>query len=350
MNTHSNSSTDARKVALLDWLKTLQSKHNLVLDTLDTASSDASFRRYYRLQAGSGTVIAMDAPPQQEDSGQFIHITGLLRQADLTVPTILEHDLGQGFLLVSDLGRQNYWHAIQQGLPDDTLQSLYRDAIQVLVQMQHADASSLPAFDEALLRDELTFFTEWYLQRYKQVTLSDEDQLMLAQTFQTLATHLARSPRVLVHRDFHSPNLMIGPEPSSGRQPGVIDYQDALSGPISYDIASLVMDARTTWEEDQQLDWAIRYWQAARDAGLPVNPDFAEFHIEYEWMSLQRNLRILGVFSRLSLRDGKHHYLDHLPRVNAYIRQVARRYAPFARLLRLLDRVDDTPITTGYTF
>ncbi len=171
----------------------------------------------------------------------------------------------------------------------------------------------------------------------------------LADIFRLLAQRAAAQPRVLVHRDFHSPNLMLGPdEPDPA--PGIIDFQDALDGPISYDIASLALDARTTWDEARQLDWAIRYWEYARAAGLPVPDDFARFHVDYEWMGLQRNLRILGVFARLSHRDGKHHYLDHMPRVQAYVRQVAGRYAVFRPLLRLLDQAERVPQADGYSF
>ena len=153
-----------------------------------------------------------------------------------------------------------------------------------------------------------------------------------------------------MHRDFHSPNLMVCDEPRFGPNPGILDFQDALAGPLTYDLASLVTDARTTWEEPQQLDWAIRYWEMARKAGLPVDADFAEFHRAYEWMSLQRNLRILGVFARLNHRDGKPGYLAHMPRVNQYVRQVAQRYGVFAPLLRLLNQLDQTEPTVGYTF
>jgi aminoglycoside/choline kinase family phosphotransferase len=173
-----------------------------------------------------------------------------------------------------------------------------------------------------------------------QATLTPKETEDLASLFETLVNDNIRSEKVLVHRDFHSPNLMLCTEPRFGANPGIIDYQDALAGPITYDIASLVMDARTTWEEPQQLDWAIRYWEYAQKLNLPVDNDFADFHRAYEWMSLQRNLRILGVFSRLSLRDGKHHYLDHIPRVLTYVRQVAERYGQFKPLLRLLDRLE----------
>lgn len=165
-----------------------------------------------------------------------------------------------------------------------------------------------------------------------------------------LSASNGNQPTVLVHRDYHSPNLMVCDQPQYGPNPGVIDFQDALAGPITYDLASLVTDARTTWEEPQQLDWAIRYWEMARAAGLPVDADFAEFHRAYEWMGLQRNLRILGVFARLNHRDGKAHYLAHMPRVNGYVRQVAQRYGVFTPLLRLLDQLDDRQVSVGYTF
>src|SRR5690606_20383555 len=180
-----------------------------------------------------------------------------------------------------------------------------------------------------------------------QVELSGTENETLRSVFEALVSDNIKQPVVLVHRDFHSPNLMVG---TTDGVPGIIDFQDALAGPISYDIASLVMDARTTWEEPQQLDWAIRYWEAAKAAGLPIAPDFADFHQQYEWMSLQRNLRILGVFARLSHRDGKHGYLDHIPRVSAYARQVAERYGPLRPLLRILDKIENRQVVTGYTF
>ena len=198
--------------------------------------------------------------------------------------------------------------------------------------------------DTERLMQELTVFPEWYAKHHCQVDLSDAEQQVLHDSFTMLTQDNVQQPSVLVHRDFHSPNIM------TGDRPGIIDYQDALAGPITYDIASLVMDARTTWEEPQQLDWAIRYWEAAKAAGLPIAPDFADFHRAYEWMGLQRNLRILGVFARLSHRDGKHHYLDHMPRVNAYVRQVAGRYNAFRPLLRVLDKLENRETKVGYTF
>ncbi len=345
-----NSSADPRLIALKHWLHNHADTHKLDLASLQPASSDASFRRYFRLTANGGTAIVMDAPPPHENCQPFVHVTQLLAQAGLNVPTILAQDLAQGFLLLSDLGPQTYYQTIQSGLDDVALQKIYRDAIGALVQMQQASTTGLPAYDQTRLAQELTLFPEWYAQRHCQATLNELDQTILHDTFTALVQDNVKQGCVLVHRDFHSPNLMLCERPEHGPNPGIIDYQDALAGPLTYDVASLVMDARTTWEEPQQLDWAIRYWEAARAARLPVAHDFADFHRAYEWMSLQRNLRILGVFARLSHRDQKHHYLDHMPRVNAYVRQVASRYGAFRPLLRLLDKLDNRQVTVGYTF
>jgi aminoglycoside/choline kinase family phosphotransferase len=352
-----NPSVDPRLAALELWLQSLIPAHRLDLTTLRVASSDASFRRYFRLQRGDKTVIVMDAPPTQEDCRPFLHVTGLLARAGLRVPAILAQDLDQGFLLMSDLGNQTYYEAIQAGMDDVPLQKLYRSAIGALVDLQQADVTGLAPYDVTRLLNELNVLPDWYARHHCQVELDETERAVLHKAFAILVNDNVKQPRVLVHRDFHSPNLMIGPEcsasegaPAGLTTPGIIDYQDALHGPLTYDVASLVMDARTTWEEPQQLEWTIRYWEAARGAGIPVPADFADFHRAYEWMGLQRNLRILGVFARLSYRDNKHHYLDHLPRVSAYVRQVAGRYGEFRALLRLLDKLDNRQVVSGYTF
>jgi len=344
-----NQSEDSRLSDLKYWLSTVAADYQLDLETLEPASSDASFRRYFRLHGGITSYIVMDAPPQHEDCRPFLQVGDKLRQVGVNVPTVHAENLSDGFLLLSDLGKHNYYHVIQQGLADDQIQSLYRQAIHALVRMQHADTTALPYYDESRLLSELELFPEWYVKQHCQTELTDTEKTALQRIFAVLAKDAAQQPTILVHRDYHSPNLMV-PSADGNAGPGVIDYQDALVGPITYDIASLVMDARTTWEEPQQLDWAVRYWQAARDATLPVHSDFAEFHRAYEWTSLQRNLRILGVFARLSHRDGKNHYLAHIPRVQAYVRQVAGRYGPFAPLLRLLDRLEGNQVSFGYTF
>lgn len=345
-----NIATDPRQDQTRQWLRSLPGALALNVDSMRPASSDASFRRYFRLEAGADTLIVMDAPPQHEDSRSFIQVAGLLGDAGLNVPKILAQDLEQGLLLLSDLGQHTYYQRIQAGLPDAQLQTLYREALTALVRMQQAATTGLPAYDRDRLAAELDLFPEWYVARHHGVEMNDGTRNALHKIFTLLSAANGAQPPVLVHRDFHSPNLMVCDEARYGVNPGVIDFQDALAGPITYDLASLVTDARTTWEEPQQLDWAIRYWEMARAAGLPVDADFAEFHRAYEWMGLQRNLRILGVFARLHHRDGKPGYLAHIPRVNAYVRQVAARYGAFKPLLRLLDQLDDRQVSVGYTF
>lgn len=329
---------DSRLAQLHDWLASLPPHLSLAPASLRPASSDASFRRYFRIDTADGTAIVMDAPPEREDCRPFLHVAKRLAETGLQVPAILAEDLKQGFLLLSDLGSHTFYQALSEGVDEATLHILYRPALQALARMQQARCDDLPAYDAARLLDELSVFREWYVEKHHDTRLSSAEDTALTEVLATLTADNAAQPTVLVHRDYHSPNLMV-PQ-TGGAEPGIIDFQDAVAGPITYDIASLSMDARYTWEEDRQLDWTIRYWEMARAAGLPVGNDFASFHRAYEWMSLQRNLRILGVFVRLSRRDGKHHYLDHLPRVNAYVRQVAGRYGTFRPLMRLLDRLD----------
>lgn len=343
-------SSDLRLQALLKWLSGLPAELALELDSLAPASSDASFRRYFRLNARQGSLVVMDAPPPQEDCRPFVDVDHRLTQAGLNVPQIIASNLTEGFLLLSDLGPTTYYARIQQGIDDITLQNLYKDALVALVQMQTADCHGLPAYDANRLKDELGLFNQWYATVHCNSPLDDMSLAAIDGVFDQLVAHNVAQPVVLVHRDFHSPNLMVCSEPRHGQNPGILDFQDAVAGPITYDLASLVVDARTTWEEPQQIDWAIRYWELARKKGLPVPADFADFHKDYEWMGLQRNLRILGVFARLNHRDGKAAYLSHMPRVNQYVRQVAARYIAFKPLLRVLDKLDNVQAKVGYTF
>ncbi|MFV0284208.1 MAG: aminoglycoside phosphotransferase family protein [Castellaniella sp.] len=342
---------DLRLEALRHWLSAHADQLRLNLDSLVPVSGDASFRRYFRLNAAEGTRIVMDAPPPHENCEPFVRIAGLLAKGGLRVPGILAQDLDQGFLVLSDLGTHTFYDALLDGLKQDeaALQQHYRGALRALVSLQQCPADGLPCYDEARLLEELAVFPQWYLRTHLGYEPDVKAEAALAVIFDQLTQRATAQPRVLVHRDFHSPNLMLGPDGPTPA-PGVLDFQDALSGPISYDIASLAMDARTSWDESHQLDWAIRYWEYARAAGLPVPEDFARFHVDYEWMGLQRNLRILGVFARLSHRDGKHHYLDHMPRVRAYVRQVAGRYAVFHPLLRLMDLAERLPEADGFSF
>jgi N-acetylmuramate 1-kinase len=314
---------------------------------LSPASSDASFRRYFRLAFadGSPSLIAMDAPPPQEDCRPFVTIAQLLADAGIHVPKVIAQDLAQGFLLLSDLGNTTY--LTQLLTKPAEADAVYQHAIETLVRMQAGtQASALPDYDRSLLARELALFPDWYVTRHHGYTLTDTDQQTLHKTFdQLLANNLAQ-PRVAVHRDFHSRNLML-----SQPDPGVLDFQDAVNGPITYDLVSLLRDAYIEWPEERVLDWTIRYWEAARKAGLPVNPAFGEFYRDFEWMGLQRHLKVLGIFARLNHRDGKDGYLKDLPLVSRYVRSVCERYTTFTPLLRLLDRVERRAVQqVGLTF
>ncbi|MGA7985514.1 MAG: phosphotransferase [Burkholderiales bacterium] len=304
--------------------------------TLAPASEDASFRRYFRASLADGrSLIAMDAPPDKEDCRPFVHVARLLREAQVNAPEIHAQDLAQGFLLLSDLGQTTYLAALDEHNAD----ALFRDAIDALVRWQLATrAGELPAYDEALLRREMALFPEWYLGRHLGLTPSAAQQAALEDAFSRLAASALAQPAVYVHRDYMPRNLMLC-EPN----PGVLDFQDAVVGPISYDIASLLRDAFISWEEARVIDWCARYWGAAKRARLPVDADFAEFYRGFEWMGLQRHLKVLGIFARLTYRDGKAKYLADTPRFLAYARAVAGRYPALAPLARLLDQLAGKP-------
>ncbi len=304
--------------------------------TLAPASEDASFRRYFRAALADGrSFIAMDAPPDKEDCRPFVHVARLLREAQLNAPEIHAQDLTQGFLLLSDLGKTTYLAALDEHNAD----ALFGDAIDALVRWQLATrAGELPAYDEALLRREMVLFPEWYLGRHLGLAPSAAWQAVLEDVFDRLAASALAQPAVYVHRDYMPRNLMLC-EPN----PGVLDFQDAVIGPISYDIASLLRDAFISWEEARVIDWCARYWDAAKRARLPVDADFAEFYRGFEWMGLQRHLKVLGIFARLTYRDGKAKYLADTPRFLGYARAVAGRYAALAPLARLLDQLGGKP-------
>lgn len=311
--------------------------------SLAPASADASFRRYFRATfAGGGTRIVMDAPPQHEDCRPFIHVAELFGVAGAHVPRVIERDLAQGFLLLDDLGSTTYLSV----LTPDNATELYGAATAALVKIQLASRpGALPDYDRALLLRELELFPDWYVARHLGVTLTGAQRSELERVFERiLAVNLAE-PKVFVHRDYHSRNLMLT-EPN----PGILDFQDAVSGPISYDLVSLFKDAYIEWEEEQTLDWLIRYWEQARRAGLPVAPDFADFHRDYEWMGVQRHVKVLGIFARLKHRDGKDGYLKDMPLVARYLRRVCGRYRSLAPLVRLLDRIEERKAQSGYTF
>ncbi|MGA2552263.1 MAG: phosphotransferase [Burkholderiaceae bacterium] len=341
---------DGRRAALQTWLGQLDAGFSIDPASLEPASSDASFRRYFRVttaNASESSLIVMDAPPEREDSRPFLKVAALFGKARVSVPEIRAFDLAQGFLLLTDLGRQTYLSV----LDTDNADALYRDAFEALRAIQGLDTrGQLPPYDQALLKRELLLFPEWYLARHRAHPATAEEVNTLEGIFKTLIDGAQAQPQVAVHRDFHARNLMFLPEVHARRNPGVLDFQDAVVGPITYDLVSLMRDAYIAWEEERVLDWTIRYWEAARKQGLPVADDFADFWRDFEWMGLQRHLKVLGIFARLAYRDGKTDYLADLPLVLRYTRAVASRYAVFFPLVRLLDRLEPEPPVVGYTF
>jgi aminoglycoside/choline kinase family phosphotransferase len=312
---------------------------------LTPASADASFRRYFRVHLAEGdapSVIAMDAPPRHEDCRPFIHVAGLLLEAGLNAPRILAQDLERGFLLLSDLGSTTYLAALDASNAD----TLFADAVDALIRWQLASRpAELPPYDETLLRRELDLFPEWYVARHLGIALSGAQRQAIESTFRLVLTSNLAQPKVFVHRDYMPRNLMV-----SDPNPGILDFQDAVFGPISYDVASLFRDAFVSWPEEQVLDWTVRYWEKARRAGLPVRSDFGAFYQELEWMGLQRHLKVLGIFARLQYRDGKPDYLHDAPRFVAYVRAACERYAALAPLARLLDQLENRSPQARYTF
>ncbi len=310
--------------------------------TREPASADASFRRYFRVFSEGSTWVAMDAPPGREDCRPFVKVAALMRAAGVHVPEVVAQDLEQGFLLLSDLGTRTYL----QALDESNAQALFGDATRALLDWQAASREGeLPRYDEALLRRELELFPDWYVGRHLGETLGESEREDLEGVFRKILASNLAEPRVFVHRDYMPRNLMVS-EPN----PGVLDFQDAVHGPISYDIASLWRDAYVSWEEERVIDGTIRYWEAARKRGLPVRADFADFWREVEWMGLQRHLKVLGIFARIHYRDGKPGYLDDTPRFIRYVRHACARYADLAPLARLLDRLEGVALRAGRVF
>ena len=338
-----NPENDSRLAILLKWLATL-TDFSLQASALRPASNDASFRRYFRINDAAGkTFILMDAPPPQEDVVPFIHVARLLVETGVTVPAILASDAEQGLLLLSDLGTVMYSHLLNQ----DTAQKLYMDAIDSLVQIQSfSQPDALPEYGRDMQMKELQLFPEWYIGKHLGLTLTASQQSRLDAVFEQLLANTMAQPQVYVHRDYHSRNLMVMKEGN----PGILDFQGAVYGPITYDIVSLLRDAYIEWDEEQVLDWAIRYWEKARHAGLPVSTDIDSFYRDFEFMGLQRHLKILGIFCRLAYRDGKKNYLADLPLVLSYVRKTAQRYNTLIPLLRVLDELEDKTPQVGYTF
>lgn len=297
---------------------------------LEPVSADASFRRYFRFRHGGESFVVMDAPPRQEDSRPFVDIAGRLAACGVHVPTVLASDFDQGFLLLSDLGDASYLHALN----GDNAGELFADAIDTLIRMQAAaDDRGLPVYDHDRLLQELRLFPEWFLHRHLGIELDSDETTALEGIFTALIERALGQARVFVHRDYMPRNLMV-----SRPNPGVLDFQDAVSGPIAYDVICLFKDAFVSWPQARVDEWLQQYWQQARAQGLPVPADRGDFRIDLDWMGLQRHLKVLGIFARIRHRDGKPHYLVDAPRFVEYIMQVVPHYPVLTPLGRLFEQ------------
>lgn len=328
-----------RLQALQDW-----AARQLGGDTLDIApaSADASFRRYFRVTAKGGDYIVMDAPPAHEDCRPFIAVARLFGEAGVHVPQVLAQDLEQGFLLLTDLGNTTYLSALNES----NARELYLASNDALIRIQQASRPGvLPDYDRTLLTRELLLFPEWYVAKHLGVSMNDDQRAILDTVFERVLANNLAQPQVYVHRDWHSRNLMVS-EPN----PGILDFQDAVYGPITYDLTSIYRDAYIHWDEEMQLDWVIRYWEKARAARLPVREDFGDFWRDFEWMGAQRHIKVLGIFARLYHRDGKDGYLKDMPLVMHYLRRVCERYDELKPMLFLLDGLENREVKVGYTF
>ena len=342
-----------RQLACISWLEALAQTHGLVPSSLRIASADASFRRYLRVDTQAGaSLIVMDAPPDKENCEPFVKVAKLMQLAGLKAPEVLAWHEAQGFMLLTDLGDQTMMSAIDVKNPQAN-HALYMQAVDALIAWQlSSQPGVLPPYDEALLNRELSLFPDWYLAQHRQIDVQGKMRNTLDSTFKMLVARNLASPSVFVHRDFMPRNLMM--PTGSDAALGVLDFQDAVYGPVTYDVASLMRDAFLTWEEDFVLDVTIRYWEKARKAGLlefeDWHQDFGVFYRAVEWMGLQRHLKVAGIFARLTLRDGKEKYLADAPRFMAYIRSTAARYIELRPLLRLIEEVEGKDGVTGFAF
>ena len=352
-------SSPERETLFKQWLLAITPQHRLLPETITIASADASFRRYFRIQCANAqpSRIIMDAPPEHENCQPFVHVAELMQQAGLHAPQILEWNATHGFMLLTDLGQATMMSALDPARPD-AAHPYYLQALDALLAWQCASRpDTLPPYDSALLQRELQLFPDWYLRKHRQIEPTTAQAQTLASTFGQIVQRNLAAPSVYVHRDFMPRNLMLGNATNAPNAPlGVLDFQDAVYGPITYDIASLLRDAFISWDEDFVLDITVRYWERAKKRGLmdyeDWHSDFGAFYRAVEWMGLQRHLKVAGIFARLTLRDGKPRYLADTPRFIAYIRHTARRYRELTPLLRLIDEIEGTAADTvsGFAF
>jgi len=332
-----------RQTELQNWLRAVYPEQNF---ELSFAAADADFRRYFRVAFADGkTVICMDAPPDKMSVAPYLKVQKLFNM--LNVPQVLHVDEAQGFIVLNDLGSTTFLTAMQQEQGAEAHKVLLLEAIDELVELQKASrAGELPEYDRDIMLREINLFPEWFVAKELGRELNFKQRQLWQQTIDILLPPLLAQPQVYVHRDFIVRNLML----TTGR-PGVLDFQDALYGPISYDLVSLLRDAFIEWAEEFVLDLVIRYWEKARAAGLPVPAAFDEFYRWFEWMGVQRHLKVAGIFARLYYRDGKDKYRPEIPRFLNYLRRTSRRYTELAPLYALLvELVGDDELETGYTF
>jgi len=299
--------------------------------TLAPASSDASFRRYFRVMHDGASFIVMDAPPDREDSRPFIRVAKQLFDAGLNAPEVLDEDLQQGFLLLSDLGSSPYLGALNEA----GVERMYGDALGALASIQTCACDGLPPYDRALLLREMELFREWLVGKHLGIALSDAQHAMLDSAFALLADNALAQPRVFVHRDYHSRNLMV----TARNNPGILDFQDAVCGPVTYDLVSLLRDCYIAWPRARVEDWALGYQELAIQTGIlhEEHEDPVQFLRWFDLMGVQRHLKASGIFARLNHRDGKPGYLGDIPRTLAYITDLAQRHAAIAPLCAFVE-------------
>jgi len=321
---------DTRLQQLEAWLTSLPGVN---VTDIEPASADASFRRYFRVSLGSGaTLVAMDAPPAHEDCGPFIAVTERLEAVGLRVPHIHAANSDAGFLLLDDLGTQAYLDKLNP----ETADELYSAAITALCQLQQADTTGLPVYDAALLNSELALFTDWFLGRHLSLILNDHHRQTLEAVYARLIDSALEQPSVFVHRDYHSRNLMT----TEVGSPGIIDYQDAVSGPVTYDLVSLLRDCYIDWPEQRINAWVQQFVDAAVASGQLHHVTEETFQRWFDLMGIQRHLKAIGIFARLNHRDGKPGYLHDIPRTLRYVTTIAARYSHTAPLAELLTDLD----------
>ena len=317
-----------RNDLLKDWLS-----RKLKIDfSISSASSDASFRRYFRVKTVKDTFIVMDAPPENESIEAFVKIGQILSTINVNVPDIFEEDNALGFILMQDFGSDTYLDVLN----DDNQQRLYSDSIESLIQMQKLVKKDLcQSYTQKILFDEMVLFIEWYLKKYKKYNLSRKQEEELTTYFAKISEKVSNQERFFVHRDYHSRNLMC----QESNNPGILDFQDAIAGPLTYDLVSLLKDAYIEWDEEVILDHSIRYWEKAKINKLITNLEFSNFYKDFEYMGIQRHLKVLGIFARLSIRDKKNQYLKDIPLVEKYLMDATERYRDFHHLRNFLDKV-----------